>query len=370
MDGHIFITKHIGEVQGEAPGVRLFDIVTQVQLQHAATRFIVHIASPGGNAYEADRIADYLDRLQDRIEVIALGEGLVASAASKIFLTIRKRDAKHGTDFQLMLHNPNGYVDGDASQIEEYLTHVKAVEKAYESFYSEKLSIDKQTLSDLMDSELYIDYEKAKQLSIINYTLAEEPQIIFAYNLQNNTTNLKNSNTMDEKTKTWFQTIFAEIKSHMAKNTINALVIMTKEGKEIVFPGDTPTKGDKVEAPDGTYNFDFKDRQWSIEVAAGVVVSVTESAPLPAGDELDILKAENEALKKELAELKTSQNAIVEEMKAEVETLAAYVKTQKTIQSKAQPDSTAPKFESPKLSALQAEIQALKAQKAKKLQQT
>ena len=368
MDGHIYITKHIGEVLDDTRGVTLFDVVTQVQSQSGASRYIVHISSPGGNVAEADRIADYLNRLQAQTEVIALGEGLVASAASKIFLTINKRDAKEG--FQLMLHNPHGVAGGDASQIEEYLTHVKAVEKAYESFYSEKLSIDKQTLSDLMDSELYIDYEKAKQLSIINYTLAEEPQIIFAYNSQNNTTNLKNSNTMDEKTKTWFQTIFAEIKSHMAKNTINALVIMTKEGKEIVFPGDTPTKGDKVEAPDGTYNFDFKDRQWSIEVAAGVVVSVTESAPLPAGDELDILKAENEALKKELAELKTSQNAIVEEMKAEVETLAAYVKTQKTIQSKAQPDSTAPKFESPKLSALQAEIQALKAQKAKKLQQT
>ena len=366
MDGHIFITKHIGEIFNEISGVTLFDVVTQVQDQPNASRYIVHLSSPGGNVAEADRIADYLDRLQAKTEVIAVGDGLVASAASKIFLTIQKRDAKQG--FQLMLHNPHGIADGDARQIEEYLMQVKAAEKAYENFYSEKLSIDSQTLSDLMDSELYIDYDKAKQLGILNFTLTDEPIIIFAHTTDKN--NLKNLNTMDEKTKTWFQTIFAEIKSHMAKNTINALVIMTKEGKEIAFPGDTPTKGDKVDAPDGLYNFDFKDRQWSIEVAAGVVVSVTESAPLPAGDELDILKAENEALKKELAELKTSQNAIVEEMKAEVETLAAYVKTQKTIQSKAQPDSTAPKFESPKLSALQAEIQALKAQKAKKLQQT
>ena len=175
---------------------------------------------------------------------------------------------------------------------------------------------------------------------------------------------------MDEKTKTWFQNVFAEIKSHMAKTPIQGLLIMTKEGKEITFPGDTPTKGDKVDAPDGTYNFDFKDRQWAIEVAAGVVVSVTEAAPLPAGDELEVLKAENEALKKELAELKTSQTAVVDEMKAEVETLAAYVKTQKAIQSKAQPDSTAPKFEPPKLNPLQAEIWALKEKKAKKTQQT
>ena len=373
MDGHIYITKHIGEVLDDTRGVTLFDVVTQVQSQSGASRYIVHISSPGGNVAEADRIADYLNRLQAQTEVIALGEGLVASAASKIFLTINKRDAKEG--FQLMLHNPHGVAGGDARQIEEYLTHVKAAEKSYENFYSEKLSIDRQTLSDLMDGELYIDYARAKQIGVINYTLIEEPQIIFAYNSQNtkqitDKTTLKNITPMDETTKNWFQNIFAEIKTLMSKNNIQALNIMTKEGKEIVFPGDTPTKGDKVEAPDGTYNFDFKDRQWVIEVAAGVVVSVTEAAPLPAGDELEVLKAENEALKKELAELKTSQNAIVEEMKAEVETLAAYVKTQKTIQSKAQPDSTAPKFESPKLSALQAEIQALKAQKAKKLQQT
>ena len=180
MEGHIYITKHIGEVPDDTPGVTLFDVVTQVQSQPGASRYIVHISSPGGNVAEADRIADYLNRLQAQTEVIALGEGLVASAASKIFLTINKRDAKEG--FQLMLHNPHGIADGDARQIEEYLMQVKAAEKSYENFYSEKLSIDKQTLSDLMDSELYIDYEKSKQLSIINYTLAEEPQIIFAYN--------------------------------------------------------------------------------------------------------------------------------------------------------------------------------------------
>ena len=174
---------------------------------------------------------------------------------------------------------------------------------------------------------------------------------------------------MDEKTKTWFQTIFAEIKSHMAKNTINALVIMTKEGKEIAFPGDTPTKGDKVEAPDGTYNFDFKDRQWVIEVAAGVVVSVTEAAPESVTDDIELLKAENEALKKELEELKAAQTATVSEMKDQVENLAAYVKKHKEIQSQAQPVTTASKFEEPKLTSMQAEILALKEKKSKKYEQ-
>ena len=372
MEGHIYITKHIGEVADEPTGVTLFDVVTQVQSQSAVSRYIVHISSPGGNVAEADRIADYLNRLQLQTEVIALGEGLVASAASKIFLTINKRDAKEG--FMLMLHNPHGMAGGDARQIEEYLTHVKAAEKSYENFYSEKLSIDRQTLSDLMDSELYIDYDRAKQIGVINYTLIEEPQIIFAYNSLNtkqltNKTTLKTLAPMDETTKNWFQNIFAEIKTLMSKNNIQALTIMTKEGKEIVFPGDTPTKGDKVDAPDGTYNFDFKDRQWVIEVAGSVVVSVTEAAPEPVTDDIEVLKAENEALKKELEELKAAQTATVSEMKAEVENLAAYVKRHKDIQSQAQPVTTAPKFEEPKLTSMQAEIMALKEEKAKKFKQ-
>lgn len=362
MDGHIFITKHIGGHLDGVQGVRLFDLVTEAQSQPLATRFIVHMDSVGGEVDEAEKIASFLNRLQEKIEVIAYGEGLVASAASKIFLTITKRDAS--PQFRMMLHNPHGQVQGDAKYIETYLDEVRQIEKSYEKFYAEKLSIDEKTLSDLMDNELYIDYDKAKQIGVLNHSI-EQPKIIFALNNQS-INNLKKEKQMDEQTKSWFQGLFSEIKALMKKDTIKAIDIMSKEGVELSFPGETPVEGDAVNVPNGTYNFDYNDRQWVAIIQDGIVTSLTEVVSKIPTSELEALKSENEELKRQLAELQTAQTAEIQDLKKELEPLALYVKRHKEIQSKSVPKDEGEKFAPPKLDAIQASIEELKRKKAQR----
>jgi ATP-dependent protease ClpP protease subunit len=356
MDGHIFITKHIGDTGDAQMGVRLFDIVSEVQAQPDATRFIVHISSPGGNHDEAENIGSYLDRLQQRIEVIAIGEGIVASAASKIFLTLNRRSA--GPNFQLMIHNPWGGVEGDAKYISDYADVVGKIEKEYEKFYATKFNIDEQTLSALMDSETYINAEQAKQFGLINYEYAEnQPQIIFALK-----PNPKIDKPMTEQDKNWIQKAFDEIKAFM--KPVVAVAIMTNEGQELNFPGDAPVEGASVTAPDGSYTFTFAEKNWVGVVENNVLTSLTEVEPeAPAGDqEMEALKAENEKLKQQL-------EGVTAMLKTELEPLRAYVQAHKQIQSTHVPVTEPAKFQEPKVDPIEARLIAAR-EKVNKLKTT
>ncbi|TVR42400.1 MAG: hypothetical protein EA392_00395, partial [Cryomorphaceae bacterium] len=312
--------------------------------------FLVHISSPGGSAPEADQIANYLQRLQSQVEVIAVGEGLVASAASKIFLTIDRR-AKGNESFRLMIHNPWGGVEGDADYIEKYADEVRQIEKEYEKFYEDRLQLDADTLSDLMANETYIDGEKLSTFNIINHTLQEESQQIYAI--------LKNEKPMTNEDRNFLQSAFDEIKSFFKKAEITALTIMTNEGAELTFPGEMPVEGDSVAAPDGTYTFNFAEKSWTARVEGNTLVELTEVEPeVPENSEMDALRAENEQLKQQLESVQASHNEDVENMKTEVLALKQYVETHKEIQSKEQPEAKPEqKFEEPAVDPIKERLQ-------------
>lgn len=346
MEGHIFITGPIGEFKDEGKtvkGLSLTDVFVQGQQFAQASRYYVHFNSPGGNTDEAELIQNYLTRLQERAEVVAVGEGLVASAASKIFLSINKRAAKDG--FQLMLHNPFGGVQGDAGYIEMYADEMRKLEKTYEAYYSERLNVDKETISELMDKETFLSLEQCKSLNIINHELLETPVIVaIAQNKEE---------IMNKEDKNWFEQAFADIKAAFKpeKDEPQAILIMSKEGVELNFPGEAPEVGAKVDAPDGTYNIDYADKAWIVVVTAGVVETLEEvtEEEAPSGDEeMEALKAENAELKKQVESMTAKANEDIKGLKKTVEEMTAYIKERKAIQSKHEPtDENKDKFAKP-----------------------
>ncbi len=358
METKIFIYGPIGEFQTDGEtvnGLKLLDVIMEVQSNPAST-YYVHFNSPGGNVNEAELIQNYLTKLQERANVIAVGEGLVASAASKIYLSINKRSAKK--EFKLMLHNPFGGVQGDATSIESYAEEMRRLEKEYESYYSERLDIDSDTISSLMDKETYLTYEECKKLNIINHELIQTPAIIAV-------ATTKKTEKMDKETKNWFEQMFADIKTALAPQAEEpkALTLMSKEGVELVFPGESPAEGDRVNVPDGSYNVDYSEKSWIIVIKDGAVESLSENEPeSDNSEELEALKTENADLKKKIQEV-TANAEEVEKLKSQVEEMTAYVARHKAIQSKADPvDENQDKFKKPNEKEADP-IQALLAQK-------
>ena len=301
MDANIYINGLIGKI-GEEQGVTLLDVITQFQSQKGATRYIINIDSPGGNVHEAKQIRRFLEGVQETFELIAIGNE-VASAATLPYLAILKRSA--GDNFKFMAHNPAMIdISGDAEMLEEYAKHVKGLEKEFEQFYATTLGLHAETVSDIMDAETDIDSAKARTLGIINYDYKE---IAVEMNIHAISTKSKKIKKMDKETKNWFEEKFNAIASVFEKKTV-ALNLMTKEGVELVFPGEAPEEGVKVDAPDGTYTVTYNERDWTVVVNGGIVESITEIVD----NEVDDLRAENEKLKTQLAEMQAAHESEIE----------------------------------------------------------
>ena len=107
MIGKIYISGLIGTF-GDEKGVELIDVISQVKKQPQATSFEVYINSEGGVVDVGFDIYNFLKSLG--LPITTIGNGMVASIATVIFMAGTKRVVTPNTDF--MIHLPMGGIEG------------------------------------------------------------------------------------------------------------------------------------------------------------------------------------------------------------------------------------------------------------------
>jgi len=346
MEGNIYINGAIGEMPMEI-GVRLIDIIQQVKKQPEATSFNVHINSEGGVVDEGFDIYNYLRSLQLPIKTV--GNGLVASIATVIFMAGDTRVLKEGTQF--MIHLPWGGMDGTADEMENYSKVLRDAENKLLKFYKEKTGLTDEAIYPLLRNETWLNNEESLNLGFV--TMANVPVLAKAYfNLTDN--------KMTKEDKNWIQSGFDSIIAKLSGKKIVNIVLQDAKGVSIDFPEvmegeqiplETPATVDGAPAngeyvmPDGnTYVF-----------VDGKLSSVVEAE----GDSEDVeaLKAELESLKTQLADQVTAtatatatvtekENLIVA-MKKEVTDFKAQIVSKINIDDKKDAKKTEGNEESP-----------------------
>lgn len=163
MFGTIKIYGQIGSFDGEK-GVELMDVISQVRKQPEATGFNVHIDSPGGSVDTGYDIYNYLKSLG--LPIVTIGEKMVASIATVIFMAGNKRMVSPDTEF--MIHLPMGGIEfATAAEMEEYTKGMKQVEGDIVSFYSKQLGLNKEAIFPLLRNETWLSHEQLKDLGFI-----------------------------------------------------------------------------------------------------------------------------------------------------------------------------------------------------------
>jgi len=296
MEGKIYISGLIGTLENEK-GVELIDVIQQVKAQPEATSFTVYIDSDGGVVDTGFEIYNYLKSLKAPIKTI--GSGIVASIATVIFMSGDIRILRPGTNF--MIHNPLGGIEyGTANEILSYGEMLKSVQGNLVSFYTKQLNVTEEAIQPLLDHESWLNIDQCMALGFI--TQNDLPMVARAY------INL-NDKSMTEKDKSWFETLISSIVNKATAKPAIAMTVTDADGVIIEFPeladGDTPKVGDKAnvagEPANGTYlvgdiNHVFEN---------GELIEIMEAGD--NSEEVAALKAENEALKEQLA---TSQNRL------------------------------------------------------------
>jgi len=337
-EAHIYIYGIISPFQNSMAGdygeVNLKQVVSQIQAGKDADVFKVHIRSEGGDVNEGFAIHDALVNSGKQIDTI--GEGIVASIATVVFLSGKNRIMSQNAEF--LIHNPWNWGAGTADDMQKNADELRSIENKLVSFYNQKTGLDEQTIKDLMKNESYISAEQSK-----NYGFATEIMQTFkAVALFNNSNII--TMTKDE--------VNQEVDKKLGKLTqfFNKL--------ESLF---SPVKNLKVTAGDGSV-LDFGDQvQEEKEIAVGMTATLDDGKQ-PAGeyvmpdgstitfeagkvtaitpkveDKTEALQKENDALKQEIEGMKaqnlldkealTKATASIEDMKKEFTEIKAQVKS-------------------------------------------
>lgn len=219
MIGKINIEGAIGFFENEKC-VELIDVITQVRKQPNATEFQVTINSDGGICDVGYDIYNFLKSLG--LPITTIGQGMVASIATVIFMAGSKRIVKPNTKF--MIHLPMIGMDyANSLEVESALKQIKDEESKAVSFYSKELGLNKEAIYPLLRNETYLTEEQLMNLGFVtsssNFKIAAK------------ITNKPKINKQMSKTSK-FKAILNILKGGEVVNK----VIFSADNKELVFP--------------------------------------------------------------------------------------------------------------------------------------
>lgn len=130
----------------------------------------LYINSPGGSVFSAVAIANTLKN--HKAKVTANIDGLAASAAT--IITSACDTVRMPKNALFMIHNPITFAYGNNQEMQKTVEMLNKVKNSIIETYLNKAKTDKETLSELMDNETWMDAETAKEYGFVDEIVNEE----------------------------------------------------------------------------------------------------------------------------------------------------------------------------------------------------
>lgn len=320
MNGNIYINGCIGTFLDESgnvqeKGVELVDVIMQVKNQPKATSFTVYINSPGGYVDTGFDIYDYLKSLNKPIKTI--GQGMVASIATVIYMAGETRMLRPNTEF--MVHLPSGGVEGTAEVIDGYSKYLKETEKRILKFYEQTAGLTENEILPLLRNETFLNTSEAYKLGFATERPQKTEPIAYF-----------NNNNQKQKPMSKEKGILAKLKAIFSELPITNKIVFDAGGNELDFyeleDDATIEVGAKANYEGQPANGEYKvqsDEDASIVLTYvfdnGVLTEIKEpesSEPeTEEADEMTALKEEVETLKTQIQEITAKKKEVEEDNK-------------------------------------------------------
>ena len=275
----------------------------------------VLINSVGGSLFEGLAMYDYVKGSDIDVGII----GVCASAATLPLIASNK---PWGTpNSRYLIHNPWNMEIGDADAMEKTAKDLRAEQERALQLYVTHLNGSKEELQALMNEERIIDADEALQLGLIKEikNINQESEQPEGSDIKNLFTNFKMQIDMQEQDKeklsgieSKLDKLAASIKSLFSPKNV---MVSDTNGNELEFPeADTEEQiatGQpvNVNGEPGQTNDYVKQDGTTYVVTDGVLTEIREPAE-EGNEEVEALKAENERLAAELAEIQNSLTTV------------------------------------------------------------
>jgi ATP-dependent Clp endopeptidase proteolytic subunit ClpP len=162
------IYEQIGQSWWDGSGVAAKEFAEQFNAVPAGRKISLRINSPGGAI--ADGLAIYNTIAKRRQDVTAFVDGYSLSAASFLMLAAGKVVAP--SNAIVMIHKPQGWVDGDAKAMRQMADILDTHQDSIASIYAQKTGKDSKEINNALDAETWFTGDEAKAFGLVDEVTA------------------------------------------------------------------------------------------------------------------------------------------------------------------------------------------------------
>jgi ATP-dependent Clp protease protease subunit len=133
----------------------------------------MYINSPGGVVTSGMAIYDTMQFVRPPIATLCIGQ---AASMGSLLLAAGEKGMRHAlTNARIMLHQPSGGFQGQASDIERHAEDIVKMKRRLEEIYVKHTGKDKQTIERTLDRDYFMTAEEAKKFGLVDSVLDKRP---------------------------------------------------------------------------------------------------------------------------------------------------------------------------------------------------
>ena len=134
----------------------------------------MYINSPGGVVTSGLAIYDTMEFVRPEISTLCVGQ---AASMGSLLLTAGQSGARYALpNARIMLHQPSGGFQGQASDIERHAEDIIKVKRRLNEIYVKHTGKDYDTIERTLDRDYFLTAHDAKEFGIVDNVIAKRPE--------------------------------------------------------------------------------------------------------------------------------------------------------------------------------------------------
>jgi ATP-dependent Clp protease protease subunit len=133
----------------------------------------MYINSPGGVVTSGMAIYDTMQFVRPAIATLCIGQ---AASMGSLLLAAGEKSMRHAlVNARIMLHQPSGGFQGQASDIERHAEDIVKMKRRLEEIYVRHTGQNKETIERTLDRDYFMTAEEAKKFGLVDSVLEKRP---------------------------------------------------------------------------------------------------------------------------------------------------------------------------------------------------
>lgn len=146
-----------------------------LEAENPSKEISIYINSPGGIVTSGLAIYDTMQYIKPGVSTLCIGQ---AASMGSLLLAAGSKDLRFALpNARVMLHQPSGGAQGQASDIEIHAREILAMRERLNNIYVEHTGQDLETIKQALDRDNFLTADDAKEFGIVDDVVLRRPDV-------------------------------------------------------------------------------------------------------------------------------------------------------------------------------------------------